>query len=216
MPDLSLPTANLLSNTGNAALILGAFLVLAGTWLAIWASGEKERYSDERIATNETKTATANAEAAKAIRETEVLRNDNLALSIKLEQEHSARLKIESGLASRRVSGNRRELLVEALRHLNPKPNVCLERIVGDAETRAFGEELTSALSEGGIQFLDNTSLMAPGLPEGLTIIGNGSPEADRLIGAFRAAGISLSMQNGQPQSGCIATVFVGLKPPSF
>jgi type II secretory pathway component PulM len=56
MPDLSLPTANLLSNTGNAGLILGAFLVLAGTWLAIWASGEKERYSDERIATNETKT----------------------------------------------------------------------------------------------------------------------------------------------------------------
>lgn len=122
MPDLSLTAANQVSNIGNFALIGGAFIVRLGTWLTIWSGGHKERYADERISTNEAQTATANADAAKAIRETEGIRKENLTLSLKLEQEHAARLKIESGLASRRVTGNKREALVNALRDIKPSP----------------------------------------------------------------------------------------------
>ncbi|MFZ3328505.1 MAG: hypothetical protein WA231_22640 [Methylocella sp.] len=216
MPDLSLPLANLLSNIGNAALFGGAFLVLLGTWLAIWASGQKEHYSDERISANEAQTITANAEAAKAVRETEVIRKENLELSIKLEQERSARMKIESGLASRRVSGNKRELLIDALRDLYPKPKVFISRIVGDAETREFGDSLVGAMSEAGIQFSQSTIGIGIGIPEGLTVIIDKSQEASLLANAFKNAGLSASLQQGQPQDGFAATIIVGLKPPSF
>jgi hypothetical protein len=216
MPDLSLPAANLLSNIGNAALSGGAFLVLFGTWLAIWSGGQKERYADERISTNETQTATANAEAAKAIRETEVIRKENLDLSIRLEQEYSARMKIETGLASRRVSGNKRKLLIDALKRISPKPRIFVQRIVGDAEARAFGESLVAALSEAGIDFSQFTAGMAIGYPEGLTVIKDQSQQATQIEQAFKEAGLSTFAQEGQPPNGFSVTIIVGIKPPSF
>ncbi len=215
MPDLSLPAAVLLSNIGNAALFGGAFLVLFGTWLAIWSGGQKERYADERISTNEAQTATANAEAAKAIRETEVIRKENLDLSIKLEQEYSARIKIETGLASRRVSGNKRELLIDALKRLSSKPRIFVERIVGDAEARAFGESLITALSEAGIEFSQSTSWIAD-YREGLTIIKDQSQQATQIVQSFKDVGLLTFAQEGQPQNGYSVTIQVGLKPPSF
>jgi hypothetical protein len=205
-----------LSNIGNAALFSGAFLVLLGTWLAIWSGGQKERYADERISTNEAQTAAANAEAAKAIRETEVIRKENLDLSIKLEQEHSARMKIETVLASRRLSGNKRELLIDALKRLSPKPRIFVQRLVGDAEARAFGESLIAALSEAGIEFSQSTAGIAIGYPEGLTIIEDQSLQAIQIQEAFKEAGLSTFAQEGQPPNGFSVTIIVGLKPPSF
>src|SRR5471032_2191246 len=63
MMNLSQQVANTIFNVANIALITGAALVLAGTITAIWTSGIRERYADERISNNEAKTATANAQA---------------------------------------------------------------------------------------------------------------------------------------------------------
>lgn len=172
MPDLSLTAANLLANVGNLALILGALLVLIGTWLTIWAGGTKERFADERISGNERLTETAKADAAKAVEETEKVRETNLRLSIQLESEKSARLKIEQGLASRSVSRDKRPLLVDAIKKIQPPLSVQVERLVGDTEARRFGDQLIECLKQAGVQLSDSTIGIAPGFPDGLTIIG--------------------------------------------
>lgn len=64
--DISLHSANVVYGISNLALGFGALCVLLGTLGAIWSSGIRERFSDERIARNEAQTATANARAAEA------------------------------------------------------------------------------------------------------------------------------------------------------
>src|SRR5260221_12033912 len=64
MLDLSQCAANAIYNAANIALIVGGVLVLMGTIAAIWSSGIRERYADERISSNEAKTAQAVASAA--------------------------------------------------------------------------------------------------------------------------------------------------------
>lgn len=66
MFNISLPQANALYNIANIVLILGAFLVLLGTIIAIWTGGIRERFADERMSNNETETARAKADAAQA------------------------------------------------------------------------------------------------------------------------------------------------------
>ena len=63
MFDLSLQASNAVLRWANIALIAGATLVLGGTIAAIWASGIRERYADQRISKNEADTAAANAQA---------------------------------------------------------------------------------------------------------------------------------------------------------
>jgi len=216
MPDLSLPAANLWNAIGNFALIAGAFFVLLGTWLTIWTGGQKERYADERISTNEKDTSVARAEAANAIKETETIKNENLKLSLQLEQERSARLKIESGLASRRLTGSKRKLLVNSLKSIQPTPHVDLQRIVGDAETRSFGAELIASFNEAGVMITDFTAAMALGFPEGITIIGPMLPQENGIAIAFKTAGFTPSVVQGPVREGFSVRVIVGLKPPSF
>jgi hypothetical protein len=99
MIDLSLPQANALYNTANVVLILGAFLVLLGTIVAIWTGGIRERFGNERLSNNETETARAKADAAKA---------DAHAAEVNLEL---AKLK-----APRTLGGEQQQRLVSQLR----------------------------------------------------------------------------------------------------
>ena len=55
MFDISLPAANAIYGLSNAILVLGALFVLLETIGAIWSGGVRERFSDERIHTNELK-----------------------------------------------------------------------------------------------------------------------------------------------------------------
>lgn len=66
MPTISSPLANFLFDLANVVLSVGAAAVLLGTLGVVWMGSVKERYSDERIAANEAKTATANAAAEQA------------------------------------------------------------------------------------------------------------------------------------------------------
>ena len=216
MPDLSLPAANLWNNVGNLALIMGAFLVLAGTWLTIWTGGAKERFADERISGNETLTQTAKADAAKAIEETERLKNDNLKLSLQLEAEKSARLKIESGLASRNVSNVKKPMLIDELKKIDPKPIIQIQRLVGDTETKRFGDQLIECFNSAGIRSTDFTIGMSPGFPDGVTIVSSDLPESNKLVAALQAVGFSPVVKHGATPPGFSAVVLIGLKPPSF
>jgi len=132
MPYLSQESATLWNNVGNLALIFGAFLVLAGTWLTIWTGGQKERYADERLSGNEVQTQTAKAEAAKAIQETEKLRKNNLQLSVQLENEKLSRLQIEKGLASRKFADDKRTILIDALKSIQPRRLIPLSQVALD------------------------------------------------------------------------------------
>ncbi|MBN4095665.1 hypothetical protein [Methylobacterium sp. OT2] len=66
MPALLQPTAELWNTIFNVVLVVGAILVLTGTWGAFWTGNMKEFYSNERISANEAQTAAANAAAAQA------------------------------------------------------------------------------------------------------------------------------------------------------
>jgi hypothetical protein len=76
MFEISSSTANIIYAVSNAALAFGALCVLLGTLGVIWSGGVRERFSNERIAINESQTATANARAAEAELKSEQLRRE--------------------------------------------------------------------------------------------------------------------------------------------
>jgi hypothetical protein len=63
MWEISSPLADRLFAVSNAALIIGAAMVLIGTIGAIVLSGIREQFSNARLSDNETKTAQAIAES---------------------------------------------------------------------------------------------------------------------------------------------------------
>jgi len=90
MFDLSQEMADSVFGLSNIALTIGAALVLVGTAGAFWSGGIRDKYSDERITSNEAKTAQAVAEAAQA--------------NQRAEEERLARVKIEERLAPRSLT----------------------------------------------------------------------------------------------------------------
>jgi hypothetical protein len=64
--NLSQHAADEVFGWANVTLVMGSMLVLAGTAVAIWASGIREQYANERISKNEAETADANKRAAEA------------------------------------------------------------------------------------------------------------------------------------------------------
>ncbi|MDT8836521.1 hypothetical protein ParKJ_03765 [Paraburkholderia fungorum] len=91
MFDLSQEMADSVFGLSNIVLTIGAALVLLGTAGAFWSGGIRDRYSDERITSNEAKTAQAVAQAAQA--------------NQRAEEEKLARVKIEERLAPRSLTG---------------------------------------------------------------------------------------------------------------
>ncbi len=85
MFDLTLPQANFFYHVANVAIVVGAFLVLAGTLGANQMGYIKERFADERISANEVETARAKENAAlanvEAARATERAAATNLELA---------------------------------------------------------------------------------------------------------------------------------------
>jgi len=199
MADPAVPPANLLDNIGRIALFGGVILGLVGVGAIAWTISQKVRYADERV-------AAANAKADKAIRDTELLGRKNLSLSIRLQEEMAAPPATES----------KRAMLVDALNAIAPKPSIYLQRIVGDAETRTFGDELVASFSDSRISISDAPIEMAAGFPEGLTIIGPEPPEQNKLANAFRRAGFTPTILQGALPKGFSGRVIIGLKPPSF
>lgn len=111
----------------NGVLLFGAFLVFVGTWGTIKTSSIKERFSDERVISNEaeTKRAVADSDAAKEgtakaaeriaelSTQAEELRNRTAEANARASE---AQLALEKFKAPRSISSEQKSIMVETLR----------------------------------------------------------------------------------------------------
>lgn len=194
MFDITLPIANLIFNLANMALIVGAILVAIGTIAAIWTSGIRDRFADERIQVNEAQTATAREEAARANENTEKLKESNLILQAAADHERAERLKLEARMAPRRLSAGATAAMSAKARELCPRiGNIPVTAAGGNNEAQTYATDFVTIFRGAGCA--SDLALPIPGLrPEvegvhiGVRDIANIPPEA-RLLGEILTAG---------------------------
>lgn len=224
MLDLSLPAANVLFGLSNVALILGTVLVLIGTIGVFWTTGIRDRYADERVSTNEVRTALANESAAKA--------NERAsALAKETEHERLERLKLEAEIAPRRVTREQREAIATALSRFAGR-SVTVTSYSQDAESAILTKQLIEALQAAGLKVADGTAslMQMGGFSMGVHVAG---PNRD-LVMALReslsqAAHLAVAPESpsqlvphpagivsGPPNPvAADASILVGIKPPT-
>lgn len=200
----SLETATQVSALANWALVVSLGVGVVATLLIVWMSSVKESYWDEdrrssreRVAGLDVAVADANARAAEANRMAEA---DRLA-----------RVKIESGLASRRLTSEQGSKLTATLALMRGRvPSINL-MLLGDKEANDFGSDLLQAIRAAGIQVNISLTGMASPPSYGLHVVD--TPDG-ALRAAFGAAGIAQVRYaaSGSPTP----NIFVGLKPPAF
>lgn len=127
--------------TGYILLLLFTALM---TWL-VWQSGNKLQDAIRNDA--EAKIESAKAEAANATKQAEELKNENLKLGIKLEEERKARLEIERRVGPRFISPKEREIIISNLRPYPDQPIVVYEP-GQDIEAKSYAEQIIGALKE--------------------------------------------------------------------
>lgn len=115
MFNLSQHAADEVFGWANFTLVLGSVLVLVGTAVAIWASGIREQYANERISKNEAETADANKRAAEANAEL-ALTNERVMAERRLTANERWRLsRIEKAVLPRALTPEMTVALIEAL-----------------------------------------------------------------------------------------------------
>jgi hypothetical protein len=159
MFDWSLQTANEILGISNIALILGATLVLAGTVGAIRASAVRDRYADERISNNETRTALANESAAKANERAAELTKQAAALEVDLERERTERLKLEAEIAPRRLTRAQHEAMATALSPF-AGGTVIITSHSHDAESAVLAKQIIAALQAARLHTIDGAGTL--------------------------------------------------------
>lgn len=144
------------------------------------------------------------------------LRNANLQLESRVEQERAERLKIVERLAFRTLSREARAKLEPAMRSLAGRKVMVMSE--ASPESQSYAADLSTALKEAGIT--SETSMgffAAPGAPPGLTLkIGaNRDVDGNVLAHALAAAGlVSLPMgAQRDEQDADNLTLVVGRKP---
>lgn len=142
MFDVTLPQANLWFDIFNIVLFVGAFAVAVGTYGTIKMGAVKERFSDERIAANETQTAQANKRTAE-------IEKSNLLLQQDVERERIERLKLEEKLGPRKIRPEQRSSVLEKLKTA-PKGVVFMRPSAADSEPLQFSAQVASILADAG------------------------------------------------------------------
>ncbi len=156
MLNISLPVANALSGLANLSLVIGTVLVLAGTIGAIWTSGIRERYADERISANEAQTSTAKADAARATENTEAIKRSNLKLQAEVERERSARFILEGKQttlqqhqAQRRLTPEQKHNIIAAISGFHGQ-KVDIRTVLGDADSLTYTSDFVAVFRAAG------------------------------------------------------------------
>ncbi|NTV67076.1 MAG: hypothetical protein HGB06_05225 [Chlorobaculum sp.] len=190
MFDISLPAANAIYTWANVLLVVGAVSALVGTLGVFWIGGIRERYSDERIASNEAETARAKAEAAKAQLETE-------------------RLKVQ--LAWRRLSPNQYAVLVTSLKGKIPE-GIWIETVGSDPEASELHADIAKAFKDAGIAVHTFTGWERT---VGVGIANGHSASRQAVLSAFNSIGVVLDEhKSGMSKSNDKVEIIVGSKPP--
>ncbi len=186
----------------NGILLLGAFLVLAGTWGTIKTGAIKEKFSDERTAANEAETKRAVAESDKANAALGVAQADiakaNAQIANATARTKEAELKVEQ---LRKELGPRHLQRDIFLRELLSQPSAQVEILYLQDDPECFGlaQEIGRALEDAKWPvaapkpipslFLSDgpTSLSVGGQPSGVTVVARQvtSEEADASQNAF-------------------------------
>ncbi len=194
----SLDSANLWFDRSNLALIVGAVLVLLGTF-GVWKMGGlKEKYADERISFNENETARAKLAAAEANENAEIVRRANLLLQSDLERERTARLKIESKIAPRHLSSEETKIIADAIRPFAGQA-VRITIPLGNVEARTYAEDFVQAFRLAGWDPGDSDVIPQSGYSEaiiGVLLLASELDREDppasiiRLLDALKGLGI--------------------------
>lgn len=196
-------------------------LTALSSWITIKTSAIVQREADQKITEAKTRgdeaheraskaderAAAASAQAEAARLEQEKIRKENLELSIALEKEHADRLKLEGKLASRKLTPEQRNAIVETLRAEGGGLIISTKKI-GDQEAGQYADQLISVFKEAGA--LVNESFSGSISPPiyGLNI----TPRSETYLSkALDAAKIPYSRGAGN-----LPSITIGLKPPAF
>jgi hypothetical protein len=182
MFDLSSSDANLWFDISNGILLVGALLIVLGTYGVFRTGSIKERFSDERIAANELQTARANERAAALAIELEAAKGKSARADAYLltEQRLTARERwrferLESIILPRSISDP--SALAAALKTAGLHPlNLA---IVNDREASSYGIAFMTVLKDAGL-LAEVTWLPNGSLAPSLLVVGS-DDEVDRL-----------------------------------
>jgi len=232
MLDISQTIADTIYGWANIALAIGAALVLFGTIGVIWSGGVRERFANERISSNETKTAQAVADAATAHAASEVAKadaaraNENFVKakqSIATANERAAKLENEAEQARLETERLKRQF---AWRRLNETQfhalatgfseiiglNLVLSAVGSDPESMLFATDIKRAMAAAGINLEIRGSVFLGQRPVvGINI--SGPREAIIRVGkVFTQAGFNVEGYE-QPNAKEVE-ILIGSKPP--
>jgi hypothetical protein len=214
--DASLSTANVIYTFAWYGLIIGAVLTAISTFAIFWASGIRDKYSDQQIeqasVTGEQArrdAAAANARAGELSKEAHRIRQENLRLSIDLEEAKAAHATLQGKIASRSLTAEQSERLVGRLKSQS-KLIVSFIRL-GDKEANEYATQILNAMREAGVDIrLFDIGTYAPPVYGVIVNHGEGS---DDLADALANAGIEvLRVTDDRP----LTSILVGLKPPKL
>ena len=185
-----------LYNVANAMLIVSLVGGLVATFLIVWMGNLKERNASAEASHLKERIAGADARAAEANR--------------MAEQERLARVRIEAGLASRRLSSDQTSRFVSALIAAKGTIQGVDITLLGDEEAHAFGLELARAIQSAGVPVdITQVGVMAP--PRyGLLVM---DTPAGALKAVLDAADVPAQYTSA---TRAVPSILVGLKPPPF
>lgn len=147
MFDITSSQANFWFDTFNVVLFLGALAVAVGTYGAIKMGAIKERFSDERVATNESQTARANEAAAVANKSAAEANERTARLGQETEELRAKNLDLERTYSPRSINNG---VVATALKPFN---DVLFQVIsIPDAEPRRTAGQLAATLLLAGWQ----------------------------------------------------------------
>lgn len=206
--NLSLPLANAVYFASYVMVVIGAVLTLVGTIGLFWSDGIRDKYADERIASNEAATAVANAEAAKANAEAAGARAEAAALQVEAER-------LKRLVSWRRLSPLQHKTLVAHLRGKLPE-GLWVETVGDDPEASQLHQDLIRAFEEAGIKVHWFTGWE---VAVGVGIVNGPEASKQALRDAFRAIGVVLDekrsgMIKDEQKAAERVELIVGSKPP--
>lgn len=218
MFSLSSEAANFWFDVSNVVLLVGAALVVVGTYGVFKFGSIKEHFSDERISANEALTARANADMEIAKKET---------ASLKL-QAADAELQLAKLKAPRALTGEQQKQLAGMI-HLFSGQKYCALLPPAGTDTETLWMSLDAALTGAGWLRTNPPGLMVGNPPAGVAInaqpgvyIGMApsnrmkiGPAAQALAKALNSVGIvaQAGLDTEAEKDTATIRIVIGLKP---
>lgn len=199
---LSIEAANSAANwtylfAGGAAVFFTA-LTVAASFVMWTTSAQIDAEKDRQLKTFQTESGERVA----------LLQKETKDAQLKLEEERTNRLKLQSALSSRHLSPEQSAALSGAVRAMAGSVTLTY---TSDAETLAFAQDIGSAIENGGIEVIPNGAGIIVPKPYGVIVTVNQDPHP--LLTALRTAGVAFTVQFSAAPG---ASILIGEKPPPF